>query len=75
MDKTRQNAFIQSINTDTDINQIQYAKKKNSNLSYLSPSLHNAFASDKPENPFRHYGNFNLKIADQIEELKTANLS
>ncbi len=31
--------------------------------------MHKAFAGGSNENPFRHYGNFNLKIADQIRSL------
>ncbi|MBQ0733382.1 AraC family transcriptional regulator [Aquimarina celericrescens] len=47
----------------------EYAKKKNNNLSYLSESLFSAFTEENKNSPYKHYGNFNLKIADQIKQL------
>ncbi|WP_062055372.1 helix-turn-helix domain-containing protein [Aquimarina longa] len=48
---------------------IEYVKKKNNNLSYLSKSLFSAFNEEKARSPYKHYGNYNLKIADQIKQL------
>jgi len=48
----------------------EYAKKKNNNLSYLSKSLFAAFTEENEKSPYKHYGNYNLKIADQIKQLQ-----
>ncbi|KAA1242706.1 AraC family transcriptional regulator [Aquimarina sp. RZ0] len=48
----------------------EYAKKKNNNLSYLSKSLFSAFTEENEKSPYKHYGNYNLKIADQIKQLQ-----
>lgn len=48
----------------------EYSKKKNNNLSFLSRNLFAAFKDDNNPEPYNHYGNFNLKIADQIRQLQ-----
>ncbi|SEL95469.1 AraC-type DNA-binding protein [Aquimarina amphilecti] len=49
---------------------VEYAKKKNNNLSYLSKDLFAVFKEEKNKSPYKHYGNYNLKIADQIKQLQ-----
>ncbi|PKV50208.1 AraC-like DNA-binding protein [Aquimarina sp. MAR_2010_214] len=48
----------------------EYTKKKNNNLSYLSKSLFSAFKEENEISPYKHYGNYNLKIADQVKQLQ-----
>ncbi len=48
----------------------EYAKKKNNNLSFLSKSLFDVFQDGDSEKRYSHFGNFNLKIADQIRQLQ-----
>ncbi|TSE09155.1 AraC family transcriptional regulator [Aquimarina algiphila] len=48
----------------------EYAKKKNNNLSYLSKSLFSAFNEENEKSPYKHFGNYNLKIADQVKQLQ-----
>ncbi|MBP2830739.1 helix-turn-helix transcriptional regulator [Aquimarina sp. U1-2] len=50
----------------------EYVKKKNNNLSYLSKSLFSAFTENNDNSTYKHYGNFNLKIADQIKQLQNS---
>lgn len=47
----------------------EYAKKKNNNLSYLNFGLQQAFSDSEENDLFKHYGSFNLKIADQVKTL------
>ncbi|MBQ4820561.1 AraC family transcriptional regulator [Aquimarina sp. MMG016] len=54
---------------------VEYAKKKNSNLSLLSQGLLSVFNGDKDSVPFKHLGNYNLKIADQIKQLQESHES
>ncbi len=49
---------------------VEYAKKKNSNLSFLSKGLRSVFDGEKDSVPFKHLGNYNLKIADQVRQLQ-----
>ncbi len=53
----------------------EYAKKKNNNLSYLSKSLFSAFKGENKVSPYKHYGNYNLKIADQVKQLQESHES
>lgn len=48
----------------------EYSQKKNHNLSYLSQDLLNVFENSESDEPYNHFGNFNLKIADQIKQLQ-----
>ena len=47
----------------------KYAKKKNNNLSYLNEKLLATFKDEEVTNVYKHFGNFNLKIADKIRQL------
>ncbi|AXT57175.1 AraC family transcriptional regulator [Aquimarina sp. AD1] len=51
----------------------EYAKKNNNNLSYLGKKLLSVFNQEESSLPYHHFGNYNLKIADQIEQLKKSN--
>ncbi|WP_299257736.1 AraC family transcriptional regulator [uncultured Aquimarina sp.] len=53
----------------------EYAKKKNNNLSYLSKTLFSEFEGKNENSPYKHYGNYNLKIADQIKQLQESHES
>ncbi|KZS38887.1 AraC family transcriptional regulator [Aquimarina aggregata] len=53
----------------------EYSKKKNNNLSYLSKSLFSAFTEENEKPPYKHYGNYNLRIADQIKQLQESHES
>ncbi|MDN3724147.1 AraC family transcriptional regulator [Aequorivita sp. SDUM287046] len=48
----------------------EYIKKKNNNIEYLQADLQDIFNSKKPVSIYSHFGNFNLKIADQIQQLE-----
>ncbi|MHA7056934.1 AraC family transcriptional regulator [Aquimarina sp. M1] len=48
----------------------EYSKKKNNNLSYLGKGLQSVFNQEENALPFKHLGNYNLKIADQIRQLQ-----
>ncbi|GAA4271969.1 AraC family transcriptional regulator [Aquimarina gracilis] len=48
----------------------EFSKRKNNNLSFLSKSLLDVFQDGDSETSYNHYGNFNLKIADQIRQLQ-----
>ncbi|SHJ10887.1 AraC family transcriptional regulator [Aquimarina spongiae] len=48
----------------------EYSKKRNNNLSFLSKSLLDVFQDGNSETRYSHFGNFNLKIADQIRQLQ-----
>ncbi|TPN84460.1 AraC family transcriptional regulator [Aquimarina algicola] len=50
----------------------QYFRKKNNNLSFLNKALLSAF-KDSSNSTFNHFGNYNLKIADQIKQLQENN--
>jgi len=47
----------------------EYIHKKNNNIEYLQADLQDLFKSKKPSPVYNHFGNFNLKIADQIQQL------
>lgn len=47
----------------------EYLKKKNHNTSFLKESLHDIFNGRKHETIYKHFGNFNLQIADKIHQL------
>ncbi|UOB16728.1 helix-turn-helix domain-containing protein [Abyssalbus ytuae] len=47
----------------------EYFKKKNHNLNYLNDTLFSVFKDENIHLPYKHLGNYNLKIADQIKEL------
>ncbi|GAA4106951.1 AraC family transcriptional regulator [Aquimarina addita] len=49
---------------------MEYSKKKNNNLSYLDEKLFSNFQETSVDKHYSHYGNFNLKIADQIKQLQ-----
>lgn len=48
----------------------EYFKKKNNNLSSLNKKLLSSFQDEKSESVYNHFGNFNLKIADQVKQLQ-----
>ncbi|WP_378175529.1 helix-turn-helix domain-containing protein [Aquimarina sp. SS2-1] len=48
----------------------EYVKKKNNNLSHLGKSLFSAFNGGSDSSSYKHLGNYNLKIADQIKQLQ-----
>lgn len=48
----------------------EYVKRKNSNHSYLGNSLRSLFNEEEDALPYKHFGNYNLKIADQIKQLQ-----
>ncbi|SFR31347.1 AraC-type DNA-binding protein [Robiginitalea myxolifaciens] len=52
------------------IDQKKYARKKHSNLQYLNEVLFSVFEDKSERLPFEHLGNFNLKIADQVREMR-----
>ncbi len=52
------------------INPKEYINKKNNNIEYLQADLQDLFKNKKPNSVYNHYGNFNLKIADQIQQLE-----
>lgn len=52
------------------INPEEYIQKKNNNIEYLQADLHDLFSNKKPDSIYNHFGNFNLKIADQIQQLE-----
>ncbi len=49
-----------------------YAQKKNNNLTYLNKKLLTTFKDIDSNSVYNHFGNFNLKIADQIRQLNTS---
>ncbi|WP_010182365.1 helix-turn-helix domain-containing protein [Aquimarina agarilytica] len=49
-----------------------YAQKKNNNLTYLNKKLLSTFKDIDSNSVYNHFGNFNLKIADQIRQLNTS---
>ena len=49
----------------------QYAKKKHNNLEYLNEVLSSVFKEEALNLPYRHLGNYNLEIADQVKEMRT----
>ena len=48
----------------------EYKKKKNNNLTYLNKKLLSTFQDSKTSSVYNHFGNFNLKIADQVKQLQ-----
>ena len=48
----------------------EYIQKKNNNIEYLQADLQDVFNNKKPNSIYNHFGNFNLKIADQIQQLE-----
>lgn len=57
--------FIQVVTKD-------YLKKKNNNYTYLNKALKSVFEDNDPKTSFNHLGNYNLKIADQVKQLRDA---
>lgn len=53
------------------INAEEYIQKKNNNIEYLQADLQNVFLHKTPDSFYNHFGNFNLKIADQIQQLNS----
>ncbi len=51
----------------------EYQKKKNNNLLSLDDSLLKAFDNAEASASYNHFGNFSLKIADQIKQLQEGN--
>jgi len=49
----------------------EYIQKKNNNIEYLQADLQNIFHNKNPDSFYSHFGNFNLKIADQIQQLNS----
>lgn len=47
----------------------QYAKKRNNNLKYLNDVLLSVFKGESKELPYKHFGNYNLQIADEVREM------
>lgn len=65
--------FPKQVNVQVNIINIlkkQYAKKKHNNLAYLNDVVHSVFNDETVSLPYRHLGNFNLKIADQVKEIR-----
>ncbi len=67
-------AYVFPSKTVTKVNFIglqpkEYALKKNHNLSYLSNNLLDVFDEKKVNKVYKHFGDFNLKIADRIRHL------
>ncbi|WP_340201843.1 helix-turn-helix domain-containing protein [Ascidiimonas sp. W6] len=54
------------------INKAAYVKKKHYNLNYLNEVLHSVFESTSNRSTFKHFGNYNLKIADEVKLLNDA---
>ncbi|WP_299130652.1 AraC family transcriptional regulator [uncultured Winogradskyella sp.] len=54
--------FIQVVTKD-------YLKKKNNNVQYLDKVLKSVFKDNDPNTSFKHLGNYNLQIADQVKQL------
>ncbi|UZO81100.1 AraC family transcriptional regulator [Aquimarina sp. ERC-38] len=74
-EKQEKEVYIFPKSVDVKVNFIyiirnEYFKKKNNNLSFLSESLYSTFQDDSSGKPYKHQGNFNLKIADQIRQLQ-----
>ncbi|WP_040472479.1 helix-turn-helix domain-containing protein, partial [Aquimarina agarivorans] len=75
--KNAKEAYIFPSNVSVKINFIyvqrkQYAKKKNNNLGYLNAQMMSAFKDADSNSLYKHFGNFNLKIADQIKQLNAS---
>lgn len=67
-------AFVFPKATNVKVNHIQllkkqYARKKNNNLKYLNDVLLSVFEGESRELPFKHFGNYNLEIADEVREM------
>ncbi|WP_339140054.1 helix-turn-helix domain-containing protein [Croceitalea sp. MTPC5] len=64
--------FPKKVNVKVNFIQIvkgQYAKKKHNNLKYLNEVLFSVFKEDEYDVPYRHFGNYNLAIADKVKEM------
>lgn len=53
-----------------NINKKEYRSKKNNNLTYLNKKLLHTFEDNKGSTVYNHFGNFSLKIADQVKQLQ-----
>lgn len=65
--------FPEKVNVKVNFIQIlkgQYAKKKNNNLKYLNEVLLSVFKKERHELSFKHFGNYNLEIADKVREMR-----
>lgn len=53
-----------------NIKKKEYRNKKNNNLTYLNNKLLDTFKDNKGSTVYNHFGNFSLKIADQVKQLQ-----
>ncbi len=72
-----ENLFVFSENEKVEITFIQiwpekYLNKKNHNIEYLHDRIKKLFDSSMKE-LYNHFGNYNLRIADQINEINKSN--
>ncbi|MGB5820280.1 MAG: AraC family transcriptional regulator [Saonia sp.] len=49
-----------------------YFQKRNHNLNYLNDILLSVFKDENSKLPYKHTGNFNLKIADEVRQLNSS---
>ena len=47
----------------------EFKKRKQSHLTGLQQSIVNTFNGNSPNEPYFHFGNYNIKIADYVKEL------
>ncbi|WP_299894196.1 helix-turn-helix domain-containing protein [uncultured Aquimarina sp.] len=74
-EKLSKETYIFPNNTSVKVNFIyvlpgKFIKKRNNNLTYLSKGLLSLFNQEENVLPYKHFGNYNLKIADQIKQLQ-----
>lgn len=50
----------------------EYLKKKNNNVTYINELLLSLFKEEEASFPYRHKGNYSLKIADEIKALQNS---
>ncbi|WP_299129065.1 AraC family transcriptional regulator [uncultured Winogradskyella sp.] len=65
--------FPKRVNVQVNIIHIlkkQYAKKKHNNLAYFNDVIRSVFKDESVNLPYKHLGNFNLKIADHVKEIR-----
>lgn len=49
----------------------EYLKKKNNNITHLNDLMLSIFNDEQAQTPFKHKGNYSLKIADQVKALNS----
>lgn len=50
----------------------EYLKKKNNNVTYLNDLLLSLFKEEEASFPYKHKGNYSLKIADEVKALQNS---